>query len=252
VPAARAQLPIFDRIFTRVGAADDLSTGQSTFMVEMTEAAQILRFATAKSLVILDEVGRGTSTQDGQAIAAAILEDLTLRAKSYAFFATHYHDLVELKRKIPSLVLMQTEVREGDRGIIFTHKLVPGAANSSFGIEVAKLAGIPPRVIDRANHFLTQSASNVAKDKAKIKRTPPPLFGDEETGLESFPFFGKMGNSTNPNPAAQELWVTELTDRLKRVEPTNLTPMDALKVLDDLKKLMPVPFADRSPSKPLS
>lgn len=150
VPAAAAELPVFDRVFTRVGASDDLSRGLSTFMVEMTEAAEILREATSDSLVILDEVGRGTSTSDGLAIASAILEEIATRNTSWTLFATHYHELVDSSAHLASVKPVQTEVLQQGAKIIFSHRLVSGASGSSYGIEVARLAGVPEAVLERA------------------------------------------------------------------------------------------------------
>lgn len=157
VPAQAARLPIFDGIFTRVGAADDLAMGKSTFMVEMSETAQILREATGQSLVILDEVGRGTSTQDGMSLAAAILEDLVLRVKPMTMFATHYHELVPLARSLEGVQLATIEVLESEGKIVFTHRLVEGAARGSYGLEVARLAGVPQHVIERARSIVGNS-----------------------------------------------------------------------------------------------
>ena len=133
-------MPVFDNIFTRVGASDDLSLGLSTFMVEMQEAAFILRHASEKSLLILDEVGRGTSTQDGLAIAAAILENIAQSLHSWTMFATHYHELVPMAKAYSSVSLFQIEVLEQVEKVVFTHRLVPGASGHSYGIEVAKVS----------------------------------------------------------------------------------------------------------------
>lgn len=154
VPAESAQIGITDRIFTRVGASDDLSTGQSTFMVEMTEVSNILRSATEKSLVILDEIGRGTSTFDGISIAWAVTEDLLSR-KVKTLFATHYHELTEMENDLPGVVNYSIDVREMEDGVLFLRKIKRGAADQSYGIEVAKLAGFPKRVTDRAAQILT-------------------------------------------------------------------------------------------------
>lgn len=170
-PSCEARIPVFDQIYTRVGASDDLAKGQSTFMVEMSEAAQILRFATERSLVILDEVGRGTSTEDGLAIASAILEDLALRIKCWTMFATHYHELTGLCSSINSLKAMQTEVLDSDGQITFTHRLITGSSGSSFGIEVAKLAGIPEKVISKAASYLESHDMGIA---VRQKKTVDP------------------------------------------------------------------------------
>jgi DNA mismatch repair protein MutS len=154
VPARRARIGIADRIFTRVGASDDLSRGQSTFMVEMTEAANILNNATPRSLVILDEIGRGTSTYDGVSLAWAITEYLHDRAACRALFATHYHELARLADRLPGLRNHNVLVREGADDIVFLHKIAPGSADRSYGIHVARLAGVPHEVLERAEEVL--------------------------------------------------------------------------------------------------
>jgi DNA mismatch repair protein MutS len=154
VPARRAKVGIADRIFTRVGASDELSRGQSTFMVEMTEAANILNNATPRSLVILDEIGRGTSTYDGVSLAWAITEYLHNQIGCRTLFATHYHELAELARTLPGLRNYNVQVQEGAGDIVFLHKIAPGSADRSYGIHVARLAGVPREVLDRAEHVL--------------------------------------------------------------------------------------------------
>jgi DNA mismatch repair protein MutS len=155
VPAQRAVVGICDRVFTRVGASDDLHLGQSTFMVEMSEAANILRHATERSLVILDEIGRGTSTYDGLALARAISEYLYLYSQSKTLFATHFHELTQLAKEYPGITNQRVAVQENRDGIIFLHKIVAGGADRSYGIYVGKLAGLPPWVLDRAQTLLT-------------------------------------------------------------------------------------------------
>jgi DNA mismatch repair protein MutS len=154
VPAKRARIGIADRIFTRVGASDDLGRGQSTFMVEMTEAANILNNATSRSLVILDEIGRGTSTYDGVSLAWAITEYLHDRVGCRALFATHYHELARLADRLPGLRNYNVQVQEGADDIVFLHKIAPGSADRSYGIHVARLAGVPREVLDRAEQVL--------------------------------------------------------------------------------------------------
>ena len=156
VPASSANIGLVDRIFTRVGASDDLASGQSTFMVEMTEVANILRNATSKSLLILDEIGRGTSTFDGLSIAWAVIEHISntklLGAKT--LFATHYHELTELEGKIPGVNNYCIAVKERGDDIVFLRKIVKGGADKSYGIQVAKLAGVPDSVLDRAKELV--------------------------------------------------------------------------------------------------
>jgi DNA mismatch repair protein MutS len=216
VPAQSAVLPIFDGIFTRVGASDDLSRGMSTFMVEMTEAANILRYATRKSLVILDEVGRGTSSADGLAIAAAILENLALRVNCWTLFATHYHELVAYAEALATVHAMQTEVRElPGQGISFSHRLIDGACGRSFGIEVAKLAGIPEEVVQRAKSYLQDAAGNT---QVPLAQRPAPT---EYAGI--------------PRYSPEEEHLQQLAVSLGRIEVDATTPIQALKILHDLK-----------------
>ena len=148
VPAETAHIGIVDRLFSRVGAGDDLAAGRSTFMVEMVETAAILNQATAKSLVILDEIGRGTATYDGLAIAWAAAEHLHETNKSRALFATHYHEMVALAERLSAMACVTMKVKEWNDTIVFLHEVVPGAADRSYGIHVAKLAGLPEAVVD--------------------------------------------------------------------------------------------------------
>ena len=166
VPAASAKISVADRIFTRVGASDDLASGQS-FMVEMKEVAEILRYATKDSLVILDEVGRGTSTFDGISIAHAVAEYMCqgrgMGCKT--LFATHYHELISLENELPGVKNCSIAVKKGKDGIRFLRKIVPGGTDDSYGIDVAKLAGLPPRVINRARTFLAEMEAQAAAQK---------------------------------------------------------------------------------------
>jgi len=227
VPAAEASLPVFDRIFTRVGAADDLSRGQSTFMVEMTEAAAILRQATHRSLVILDEVGRGTSTRDGLAIATAIFRELVTRIRCFAMFATHYHELVPVAESLSAVSLVQTEVHNPASGAVqFTHRLIPGASGSSFGIEVAELAGVPIEVIRAAREAL---ASPLAKG-------PESLSFDSQTAQK--PLMPAMVES---DPRSQTVLAI-----LERVRINRTTPLQALNILNEMLEQL-----DRPTTAPL-
>ena len=174
VPAKSAQIPVIDRVFTRVGASDNLILDQSTFMVEMTEVASIIRGATENSLLILDEVGRGTSTFDGLSIAWAVLEYLTEHIRAKTLFATHYHELTELEGKIDGVKNYKVTVRETGDGILFLRKIVRGGANKSFGIEVARLAGIPAVVTSRAKEILRRLEKNdIARDAARAVAEEP-------------------------------------------------------------------------------
>lgn len=206
VPAKSAQIPVIDRIFTRVGASDNLILDQSTFMVEMTEVASIIRGATQNSLLILDEVGRGTSTFDGLSIAWAVLEYLTEHIRAKTLFATHYHELTELEGKIDGVKNYKVTVRETGDGILFLRKIVRGGANKSFGIEVARLAGIPPAVTSRAKEILRKLEKNdIARDAARA------VASDEAAARQS-----------------------EAERILSEIDMNNLTPMQAFGVLSDL------------------
>ena len=184
IPASSATIGLADRIFTRVGAADDLSRGQSTFMVEMVETANILNHATPQSLIILDEIGRGTSTFDGLSLAWAIAEYLhdTPSAKARTLFATHYHELTDLPLTKPGIKNYNVLVKEEGESIMFLRKIVPGAADKSYGIHVARLAGIPKIVIDRADQVLTNLENNEF-DEEDAKR--PKLAETKRRGRRS-------------------------------------------------------------------
>lgn len=253
VPASEAEMPVFDRIFTRVGASDDLSRGQSTFMVEMSEAAEILRQASARSLVILDEVGRGTSTTDGLAIAAAIMEDLSDRICCFTLFATHYHELVSMMETRKCVVPVQTEVIDKQGRIAFSHRLIAGASTSSFGIEVAKLAGVPSHVIDLANARLSQgdlpalrkeTLRDHASSGASVKDTSPAkALSKVQKGL-----FG-LGHDDESDAlgvhSAGEQVFNRVLSRLETVKIHKTTPLQALNILNELKSML-VPVQQRT------
>jgi DNA mismatch repair protein MutS len=167
VPAKAATIPLVDKIFTRIGASDDLSRGQSTFMVEMTETAHILNMATERSLVILDEIGRGTSTFDGIAIAWSVAEHLLARIKAKTLFATHYFELTKLPAKIKEAVNCHVAVQESMGTLLFLHRILPGPASRSFGIQVAELAGLPSIVITRAKEIQTELEATSPKPGPK-------------------------------------------------------------------------------------
>lgn len=227
VPAEAARLPVFDRIFTRVGAADDLSRGQSTFMVEMAEAANILRNATQYSLVILDEVGRGTSTTDGLAIAAAILQDLARRVRCYTMFATHYHELVDIAAPLPSVKPMQTEIHDQEGRIVFTHRLIEGACDSSYGLEVARLAGLPETVLKAATEFLE------ASDPLKS----PVVSAPQSLGARRI-----QGASATPQ-AATPTALDPTLEKLLKINVNRLTPMQAFNIIVELRSSAQSPAA---------
>ncbi|MBQ9242718.1 MAG: DNA mismatch repair protein MutS [Proteobacteria bacterium] len=204
VPAESAVIGIVDRIFSRVGASDNLALGQSTFMVEMTETANILKNATSRSLVILDEIGRGTSTYDGLSLAWAIAEYLHTKIGARALFATHYHELTELANVLPGVKNASIAVKEYKKDIIFLRKLIDGAANRSYGIQVARLAGIPSDVLDRAEQILETLEKNAHRELAEPspQAAPEPekpsrqrsLFGDEPTAPEMDPKYLELFN----------------------------------------------------------
>src|SRR5207244_11945270 len=174
VPAKSARIGLADRSFTRVGASDEMSRAQSTFMVEMTEAANILNNATPRSLVILDEIGRGTSTYDGVSLAWAIAEYLHDQVGCRALFATHYHELAQLEEKLPGLRNYNVQVREWQDEILFLHKIAPGSADQSYGIHVARLAGVPEEVLDRAREVLTELEAHHVNTRSRRGRRRPP------------------------------------------------------------------------------
>ena len=225
VPAEKAKIGVVDRIFTRVGASDDLASGQSTFMVEMTEVANILRNATAKSLLILDEIGRGTSTFDGLSIAWAVIEHISntklLGAKT--LFATHYHELTELEGKIPGVNNYCIAVKERGDDIVFLRKIVKGGADKSYGIQVAKLAGVPDSVLDRAKELVDElvhtDITSTFKDLAENSRkTKPKAVHYDEVDLEQISLFDTVQDQ-------------DIIEELKNQDITMLTPMDAMNTL---------------------
>jgi DNA mismatch repair protein MutS len=225
VPAAEARIGVTDRIFTRVGATDNLARGQSTFMVEMTEAANILANATPRSLVILDEIGRGTSTFDGVSIAWAVAEflhDCPAHAAK-TLFATHYHELTELAVTRERIKNFNIAVKEWNDQIIFLRKIVPGGASHSYGIQVARLAGIPREVIDRAREIL----HNLEKGEY-VEGGAPRIAG------------GKKGSMKPDNPQLSLFETAEdlLRTRLKCLNVATLTPLEALNILDELKRMV--------------
>ena len=222
VPAEAATISVVDRIFTRVGAADFLAQGLSTFMVEMTETANILQHATERSLVILDEVGRGTGTSDGQAIAQAVAETLAQEIKAKTLFTTHYHELAQLAEEIPGIANARLAVREEQDEVTFLYKVVPGAAQKSYGLYVAKLAGLPPHVVQRAKDLL-------ATWQEEIPETAPELVC-EGNGQG-------ISERINENGRIALREGHPLLERLAGVDPLHTTPMGALVLLAELKKL---------------
>lgn len=228
VPAQTANIGIVDRIFTRVGASDDLASGQSTFMVEMNEVANILRNATSKSLLILDEIGRGTSTFDGLSIAWAVVEHISnpklLGAKT--LFATHYHELTELEGKLDSVNNYCIAVKEKGDDIVFLRKIVKGGADRSYGIQVAKLAGLPDSVIERAKEIAEQLLANDITDTVKSisvdnghKHKKEHL---DEVDMTQISLFDTVKDD-------------DIIDELRSIDIGNMTPLDALNKLYQLQ-----------------
>ena len=216
VPATSAHIGLIDRCFSRVGAADDLARGRSTFMVEMVETATILNQATERSLVILDEIGRGTATFDGLSIAWACVEHLHEVAKCRGLFATHYHELTSLKEKLSSLSTHSMQVKEWKGDVVFLHSVAEGTADRSYGIHVAKLAGLPQAVIDRAQSVL--DLLQKGEHSASLTKLADDL-----------PLFTAQGQ---PKPQS-----SELEERLQAINPDTLSPKEALDILYELKKL---------------
>src|SRR5581483_5636745 len=219
VPAESASIGIVDRIFTRIGAQDDLATGQSTFMVEMVETANILHHATPRSLLILDEIGRGTSTYDGLSIARAVVEYLHNNKRSGArtLFATHYHELVEVSHLLPRVRCMNVAVTEEGGKVVFLRKIVPGGADKSYGIHVAQLAGIPRPVIHRAQEILAELEQ---KGEAKARRKA-------------------MKDMAMPAAWQMTLFAAEphpLIEELKNLAIDELTPIEAISKLYELQQ----------------
>jgi len=213
IPAKEATIGLCDRIFTRVGASDELTRGQSTFMVEMTEAANILNNATAHSLVILDEIGRGTSTYDGLALAWAIAEHVAKHIHARTLFATHYHELTELEELLEGVKNFNILIREWHDQIVFLHKIAAGGTDKSYGIHVARLAGMPKEVIGRARTILAELERNFARE-AKL----PELGGKGDGNGDLF---------DQPSSA--------IVDELKDLQLDHITPLQAIQILHDLQ-----------------
>jgi DNA mismatch repair protein MutS len=215
VPADFAHIGVVDRLFSRVGAGDDLASGRSTFMVEMVETAAILNQATERSLVILDEIGRGTATFDGLAIAWATAEHLHETNKSRTLFATHYHELTALSERLLRAACVTVRVREWNDTIVFLHEVAPGAADRSYGVHVAKLAGLPLAVVARAEEVLR------ALDEGREGHKPLARIDD-------LPLFAPHATTPTKTSAVE--------DELRTLEPDGLTPKQALELIYALKK----------------
>ena len=217
VPAAKARIGLCDRIFTRVGASDDLASGRSTFMVEMSEVAHILKNATSSSLLILDEIGRGTSTHDGLAIARAVVEYIADRnvLGARTLFATHYHELTALEGEIEGVINYCSTVREHADGVTFLHKIVRGGADKSYGIQVAKIAGVPDAVIARASHYSALMTPETTQRASG---------GEEEMRQLSF---------VEPAPEADPV-----IRMIRDTDVNRLTPLEAMQLLYDLQAMI--------------
>ncbi|MEM8650360.1 MAG: DNA mismatch repair protein MutS, partial [Pseudomonadota bacterium] len=221
VPADSAHIGIVDRLFSRVGAADDLARGRSTFMVEMVETASILNQAGPKSFVILDEIGRGTATFDGLSIAWAVIEHLHESNRCRTLFATHYHELTSLSEPLTRLSNVTMKVKEWEGDVVFLHEVVPGTGNRSYGIQVAKLAGLPEAVVMRARDVLDQLENNERANSAKTLIDDLPLFS--------------VSAQQQPTPVVQD---DEISQKLETISPDDMTPREAQQALYDLKSLL--------------
>jgi DNA mismatch repair protein MutS len=221
VPARTAKVPIVDRIFARVGASDNIAKGQSTFMVEMQETASILHLATSRSLVVLDEIGRGTATFDGLSIAWAVAEHLATnpKARPKTLFATHYHELTDLADALPGVMNFHVSAREWHDDIVFLRKIVPGRSDRSYGIQVARLAGLPAPVVNRAREILLALEQDELARGGRPSVTRTATEPQQQLGLFQI--------------AASE---DRFAERLRAIDIDRLTPLEALTLLAGLKK----------------
>ena len=227
VAADYAKIPIIDKIFTRVGASDDLLTGQSTFMLEMTEVASILNSATKKSFVVLDEIGRGTSTYDGISIATAITEYIHNVIGAKTIFATHYHELTELEKELERAINFRVEVKEDGKNVVFLREIVKGGADKSYGIEVARLSGVPKEVLNRSRKILKKLETRKNLIENKIKAEQMMLFG---TGFEE-DFEEEETEILSENEV-------KVLDILKNMDLNSMSPLESLLKLNELKKIL--------------
>jgi DNA mismatch repair protein MutS len=221
VPAKRARLGLVDKVFTRVGASDNISSGESTFMVEMNETSSILNNLSDRSLILLDEIGRGTSTYDGISIAWAIAEYIHehTKVKGKTLFATHYHELNEMTNQFPRIKNFNVSVKESGNKIIFLRKLIPGGSEHSFGIHVAKLAGMPKQVVDRASKILVQlEKSHAGQEKTKVSAGPTV----DDIQLSFFQLNDPV--------------LEQIREELVAIDINTLTPVEALMKLNEIKK----------------
>ena len=214
MPAESALLPLVDRVFTRIGAADNVARGRSTFMVEMTETAVILNTATARSLIVLDEIGRGTSTYDGLALAWAVVEHIHRNIRAKTLFATHYHELTELATQLEGVRNLHVSVKESGDQILFLRRVEPGPADKSYGIEVARLAALPMSVIERARQILATHESAEHTVTAEL------------AGVEPGPLQIQLFEPVNGN----------IADRIRKLKLDELRPIEALQLLAELQR----------------
>jgi DNA mismatch repair protein MutS len=207
VPAESCSLPVFDALYTRIGASDNLIKGQSTFMTEMSEVAEALASATPDSLFLFDEIGRGTATFDGMAIAQSIIEYIVRHVHAKTFFSTHYHEITKLSEKITAVRNIHCEVKEEDGKVTFLYKMKEGSMDKSYGVNVARLAGLPEEITERAGELLTSFESKATVEESLVK----PVRAEEKP-------------------------TDEVTLYLRKLDPMTLSPLEALNVLVDLKK----------------
>ena len=242
VPAERAEIGIADRIFTRIGASDNLSQGQSTFFVEMSELAYILNSATEKSLIILDEIGRGTSTYDGLSIAWAVVDHLCRKGSSVrTLFATHYHELTVLENRIKGLKNLNVSVAEANGQVVFLHKITEGSASQSYGIEVARLAGVPEQLLAAASDKLADLERNSSEEV--IENRQKAVGKEVENAENSGPASVDNKNITDNDAGGAGEQISffsfapdPVTERLKNLDLMELTPSEAFSILEELKE----------------
>ncbi|WP_308009259.1 DNA mismatch repair protein MutS [uncultured Fusobacterium sp.] len=232
VPANYAKIGLVDKIFTRIGASDDLLTGQSTFMLEMSEVANIVNSATNRSFIILDEIGRGTSTFDGISIATAITEYIHERIGAKTIFATHYHELTQLEDKLDRAENYRIEVKENDKEIVFLREIVKGGADKSYGIEVARLAGLPKEILDRSKSVLRNLEDRKQIIEKKLKGEQLILFG---TPQKEEPVEEEKNNLKGKELTKEQKIVMRV---LEELDPNGMTPLEALLKLNELKKIL--------------
>ena len=227
IPASKAELPIFDQVFARIGAMDDLISGQSTFMVEMNETNQAISNATANSLLLFDEIGRGTATYDGMALAEAIIEYVHDKVGAKTLFSTHYHELTALEERLPHLQNIHVGAVEEDGNLVFLHKITPGSADRSYGVQVAKLAGLPTSVLQRASSILEILEKQYEESPVRMEPADEPkeIVVEEETEAGQLNLFS---GAWTPEEEA-------VLEKLKKVDVLNLTPLEAMNVLNEMQ-----------------